>query len=188
MGMFDDALKKSVPGGNLTKPLVIAAGALILAKWLGGGKEAATPGGQRADEIMPPETRTPIPGPSQNTSPVPRTGQGQPQTIDINHPQGVPDENLSGGLGGFLDKLRKGGLGEAADSWVSTGPNKPVEPAKLGPAIGKMTISEIAQKAGTTEEDIMEILTQVLPELVNNLTPNGRVPTHEEVKNYGTRA
>ncbi len=178
MGMFDDALKNSVPGGSITKPLVIAAGALILAKWLGGGKEAAQPagGGERADQILPPETRSPFP------SPAPRSGH--PQTIDINHPQSLPDEGLSGGLGGLIDKLRKGGLGEAADSWIGGGQNKPVQPSQLGPAIGQMTIKEIAERAGTTEEDIMDILTQTLPELVNNLTPKGRLPTQQEVENY----
>ena len=126
MGMFDDALKKSVPGGGLTKPLVIAAGALILAKWLGGGQQAPPPpagGRERADQILPPETpRAPLP------SPAPRSGQGQPQTIDINQPHS--DDGLSGGLGGLIDKLRKGGLGEVVDSWVKTGPNKPVQPSQ----------------------------------------------------------
>ncbi len=189
MGMFDDALKKSVPGGNLTKPLIIATGALILAKWLGGGKdspkdETVSGGRERADQILPPGNSPSLPP----GSGIPQSGSRQPQTIDINTPgQGLPDEGLSGGLGGLIDKLRKGGLGEQADSWVGTGPNKPVQPGQLGDAIGKMTISEIAQKAGTTEEDIMEILTQVLPQLVDNLTPQGRIPSQQDVDRYGRR-
>lgn len=187
MGMFEDALKRAAPGGNLTKPLIIAAGALILAKWLGGGREQSAGGGapQRPDEIMPPSTNAPLPTPS------PRAGrgqgqgqgQGQPESIDINAPRA--DEELPGGLGGLLEKLRKGGLAEEADSWVSKGPNKPVAPGKLGSAIGEMTIKEIAERAGTTQEDILDILTQVLPQLVDNLTPQGRVPTSQDVRSYG---
>lgn len=199
MGVFDEALKKAVPGGKLTKPLVIAAGALILAKWLGGGKgepEAASPGGSASRprspaDIMPPEQApAPLPGPGTSAP----GGQGrQPQTIDINtrgntHEPSMPDEGLAGGLGSLLDKLRKGGLGEAADSWVKTGPNKPVQKGELGSAIGQMTISEIARQAGTTEEDIAEILTQVLPQLVDNLTPEGKVPTQQDVDRWGKRA
>lgn len=184
MGMFDDALKKSVPGGNITKPLVIAAGALILAKWLGGGKEAAAPAGadgRRADEIMPPGGSGQLPSPSG----APRSGQ--PQPVDINNPGSTSDDGLSGGLGGLIERLRKGGLQKEADSWVGTGQNQPAEPGKLGAAIGQMTIKEIAEKAGTTEEDIVDILTQTLPELVNHLTPNGRVPTQQEVDTWGRR-
>jgi uncharacterized protein YidB (DUF937 family) len=192
MGVFDEALKKSVPGGKLTKPLIIAAGALILAKWLGGGKEEPAPapgqiGKPRSPaDIMPPESKpAPLPGPGGQG----QGRQGQPQTIDIDtsgrEPPRLPDEGLSGGLGGLLDKLRKGGLGEEADSWVKTGPNKPVEPGRLKPAIGEMTISEIARRAGTTEEDIAEILTQVLPQLVDNLTPEGKVPTQQDVDRWG---
>lgn len=194
MGVFDDALKNAVPGGKLTKPLVIAAGALILAKWLGGGKaepEAASPGGSAGRprspaDIMPPE-RAPSQLPGPGTS-VPG-GQGrQPQTIDINAKEAsIPDEGLAGGLGGLIEKLRKGGLGEAADSWVKTGPNKPVQKTELGSAIGQMTISEIARRAGTTEEDITEILTQVLPQLVDKLTPEGKVPTQQDVDRWGKR-
>ena len=164
MGMFDDALKNAVPGGNFTKPLVIAAGALILSKWMSGNKaaDAAQP------EIMPP-TRAPQPAPQQY----------QPQTID------VPDHAIPGGLGGLLDKLRNGGLADAANSWVGTGANQPVTPGGLSSALGKTTVSELAQKAGTTEADILDILTQVLPQLVDKLTPNGRVPTPQEASVWG---
>lgn len=200
MGFFDEALKKAAPGGLFSKPLVIAAGALILAKWLGGSKSAQTApqgntgGGAQGRprspaDIMPPDMpsqapRMPAPsGPSggYQGGQSRDQGRGEPQTVDIN----LPDEGVSGGLDGFLDKLRKAGLGEEADSWVKTGPNKPVDSGRLKPAIGEMTVSEIARRAGTSEQDVMEILTQVLPQLVDNMTPEGRVPTQQEVDRWG---
>ncbi len=168
MGMFDDALNNSVPGGNLTKPLVIAAGALMLAKWLG-SKSAD----QSQPEIIPPAKAPP--------APQAPWGSGQPQTIDVHH----SDEGLPGALGGLLDKLRNGGLAEAANSWVAQGPNKPVQPGQLGTALGQTTVSELAQKAGVSEQDLLAMLAQALPGLVDNLTPRGRVPTQAEVNGYG---
>ncbi len=166
MGMFDDALHNAVPGGNLTKPLMIAAGALLLAKWLGGKSGSSQP------EILPP-LRTP--------QSMPQTAQ--PQTIDAS----VPDSAIPGGLGGLLDKLRHGGLAEAANSWVGTGPNQPVTQGQLGAALGQTTISEIAQKSGASEADILDMLKQMLPQLVDHLTPNGRVPTAQDVAASGRR-
>jgi len=154
MGMFDDALKNSVPGGDLTKPLVVAAGALMLAKWLG-GKTAA-----------PSSTADPQPTP---------TGAGF---------GGHSDEGLAGALGGLLDKLRSGGLSQQADSWVSTGANQPVEPAQIGSALGTQTIDQLAQKAGISPQELMAMLAQSLPQLVNHLTPQGRVPTQAEIDGY----
>jgi uncharacterized protein YidB (DUF937 family) len=167
MGMFDDALNKSVPGGNLTKPLVIAAGALMLAKWLGG----------RSAEPAQPEIMPPTKAPPQNAP----WGSGRPQTIDVNH----SDEGLSGALGGLLDKLRNGGLSDAANSWVAPGPNRPVAPDQLNSALGKTTVSELAQKAGVSEQELLDMLAQSLPGLVDNLTPQGRVPTQDEINRYG---
>lgn len=200
MGFFDEALKKAAPGGLFSKPLVIAAGALILAKWLGGSKSAETaPQGKSGGsapqgrprspaDIMPPDLpsqtpRMPVPsGPSGGYQGQARDqGRGEPQTVDIT----LPDEGVSGGLEGFLEKLRKAGLGEEADSWVNTGPNKPVDSGRLKPAIGELTISEIARRAGTSEQDVMEILTQVLPQLVDNMTPEGRVPSPQDVDRWG---
>ena len=92
---------------------------------------------------------------------------------------------MPGALGGLLDKLRNGGLADAANSWVAQGPNKPVQPGPLGSALGQTTVSELAQKAGVSEQELLELLSQALPGLVDNLTPQGRVPTQAEVNGYG---
>jgi uncharacterized protein YidB (DUF937 family) len=88
---------------------------------------------------------------------------------------------LLGGLGGLLDKLQKGGLGDAANSWVGTGQNKPVSPGHVGSALGSDIIKTLAQRSGTSEEELTKQLSQILPGVVDKLTPQGRLPTLAEL-------
>ena len=88
---------------------------------------------------------------------------------------------LLGGLGGLLDKLQKGGLGDAANSWVGTGQNKPVPPGQVGSALGPDIIKTLAQRSGLSEEELTKQLSQVLPGVVDKLTPQGRLPTLAEL-------
>jgi uncharacterized protein YidB (DUF937 family) len=88
---------------------------------------------------------------------------------------------LLGGLGGLLDKLQKGGLGNATNSWVGPGQNQPVSPGQLGSALGPTIIKTLAQRSGLSEEEIAKQLSQVLPGLVDKLTPKGRLPTVAEL-------
>jgi uncharacterized protein YidB (DUF937 family) len=98
--------------------------------------------------------------------------------------QPTPDEGaggLLGGLGGLLDKLQKGGLGDVAKSWIGSGQNQPVSPGQLGPALGPDIIKTLAQRSGLSEEEITKHLSQILPGVVDKLTPNGRLPTLAEL-------
>ena len=88
---------------------------------------------------------------------------------------------LLGGLGGLLDKLQKGGLGDAANSWVGPGQNQSVSPGQLGSALGPDIIKKLAQKSGLSEEELTKSLSQVLPGIVDKLTPAGRMPTLAEL-------
>jgi len=92
---------------------------------------------------------------------------------------------LLGGLGGLLDKLQKGGLGDAANSWVGSGQNQPVSPGQLGSALGPDIIKVLAQRSGLSEEEISKQLSQALPGVVNKLTPQGRLPSLAEVLDMG---
>ena len=87
---------------------------------------------------------------------------------------------LLGGLGGLLNKLQQGGLGNVANSWVGSGQNQPVAPGQLGSALGPSIIKMLAQKSGLSEEEITKQLSQVLPGIVDKLTPNGKLPTAAE--------
>jgi uncharacterized protein YidB (DUF937 family) len=88
---------------------------------------------------------------------------------------------LLGGLGGLLDKLQKGGLGDVANSWIGTGQNQPVTPKQLGPALGPDIIKTLAQRSGLSEEELTKQLSQILPGVVDKLTPAGRLPTLAEL-------
>jgi uncharacterized protein YidB (DUF937 family) len=91
---------------------------------------------------------------------------------------------LLGGLGGLLDKLQKGGLGQVANSWVGSGQNQPVSPGQLGPALGPDIIKTLAQRSGLSEEEITKQLSQILPGVVDRLTPSGRIPTLAELSEF----
>lgn len=83
----------------------------------------------------------------------------------------------SGGLSGLLDKLRNSGLGSHGDSWVGTGQNLPVSPDQLQQAIGPDVLGQLASHFGLSQEEASGTLAQVLPELVNEMTPQGHVPS-----------
>ena len=95
-------------------------------------------------------------------------------------PQGDPLAIL-GGLGGLLNKLEQGGLGDQTKSWVGSGQNQPVSPSQLGQALGPSILKTVSQLTGLSEEDLTKQLSQVLPGVVNGLTPNGRLPTVAEL-------
>ncbi len=142
MGLFDDALKGAIPGGDLATPIAVAAGALLLGHFLGGHSAA----------------------PAAPAAPTAPAGGG-----------------LLGGLTDLVAKLGASGQSAQVNSWIGPGANLPVQPGALASALGQQTISQLAAKAGMSEQDLLNQLAQVLPGLVNNLTPNGRLPTAAEL-------
>jgi uncharacterized protein YidB (DUF937 family) len=111
-------------------------------------------------------------------------GRGSKEGSATKGSQTTSDEGAGGllaGLGGLVDKLQKGGLGNLINSWVGPGQNQPVSPHQLGPALGPDIIKTLAQRSGLSEEELIRQLSQVLPGLVDKLTPNGRLPTLAEL-------
>lgn len=80
------------------------------------------------------------------------------------------------GLGDVVAAFNKGGLGDVISSWVGGGPNKPVAPSALANALGPDVLSQFAQKAGIGQAEASSVLASVLPELINQMTPQGQVP------------
>jgi uncharacterized protein YidB (DUF937 family) len=81
-----------------------------------------------------------------------------------------------GGVDGLIDTLRKGGLGGAVDSWISTGPNQAVEPQQVGAALGPNNVNQISAKSGLPVEALLPLLATFLPMIIDMLTPDGNVP------------
>jgi len=83
---------------------------------------------------------------------------------------------LSGGLGGLLDHFQQNGFGDTANSWVSSGENKPIDNGQLSQALGPDMLDELAKATGLNKDDILARLSKTLPQAVDGLTPQGRVP------------
>jgi uncharacterized protein YidB (DUF937 family) len=108
-------------------------------------------------------------------------GAGQTASVPTQPTSDEGAGGVLGGLGGLLNKLEQGGLGEVAKSWVGSGQNQPVSPGQLGSSLGPSIIKMLAQKSGLSEEELTKQLSQVLPGIVDKLTPNGRLPTAAEL-------
>jgi uncharacterized protein YidB (DUF937 family) len=81
-----------------------------------------------------------------------------------------------GGVDGLIGTLRQGGLGGAVDSWISTGPNQPVEPQQVGAALGPQNVNQISAKSGLPVEALLPLLATFLPMIIDMLTPDGNAP------------
>jgi uncharacterized protein YidB (DUF937 family) len=81
-----------------------------------------------------------------------------------------------GGLGGLAAKFQQAGLGDAMNSWIGTGDNHAVNADQVSSALGNDTISDLASKLGMSQGDAASQLSQILPGLINHLTPNGQAP------------
>ncbi len=157
MSFFDDALKDVVPGGDLATPIAIAAGALLLHHFMSGGSTPAAPV-----------------APSVPNAPPAPTGGGF-----------LGGGGLFGGLTEIVGKLTSGGNAAQVNSWVGNGANLPIQPGQLGAALGPQTLSNLAARSGLSEQELLAQLSAVLPQLINKLTPAGRLPTAAELAAQG---
>ena len=109
-------------------------------------------------------------------------GKGQTASASAQPTTDTSDAGgVLGGLGGLVNKLQQGGLGDVVNSWVGSGQNQPVSPGQLGSALGPGVIKTLSQMTGVSEDDLSKQLSQILPGVVNSLTPNGRLPTMAEL-------
>jgi uncharacterized protein YidB (DUF937 family) len=81
-----------------------------------------------------------------------------------------------GGLAGLAEQFQRGGLGDAMNSWIGTGPNQPVSPDQLGGVLGGDLLGELTQRTGMGQGDLLGQLSQLLPQMVDRATPEGRIP------------
>jgi uncharacterized protein YidB (DUF937 family) len=93
--------------------------------------------------------------------------------------QGAMGTGMGGGLGSLLGTLQQAGLGDIAQSWVGHGANQPVSPEQLHGAFGDDQVQSMAAQSGMAPHDFLSQLSQHLPNVVNALTPNGRLPDQD---------
>ena len=89
----------------------------------------------------------------------------------------TPGGILSGGLGELVDRFKQSGQGDKAESWVGTGPNKPVTPTQLEQAIGPEILESLSKQTGLSRNELLARLSRELPDAVDKYTPQGRLPT-----------
>ena len=88
-----------------------------------------------------------------------------------------------GGLGGLLAQMQQAGFGDQADSWVSRGNNQPISPDAMSQIFGRDGLEQISQQAGISQDDAARGLSQLLPEVVDHMTPDGGVPDDDALAN-----
>jgi uncharacterized protein YidB (DUF937 family) len=169
---------RTASSGSMSPLMMALIGVLAYKaiKSFGGGQPGATPGG------------APLPGGTTAGAPGGGLGDilgsllgGGPAT-----PGGGPSPGsvLSGGLGNLIKDLQNAGQGRVAQSWIGTGPNEAIDPDDLSKALGSDTIKALSARTGLAPEELLEGLSDQLPELVNQLTPEGRMPTQQEASRW----
>jgi uncharacterized protein YidB (DUF937 family) len=93
---------------------------------------------------------------------------------------GAAGSVLSGGLNDLLKLFQQSGHSDTANSWVGTGPNKDISANDLASALGAEKINALMTQSGMSRDDLLQGLSQYLPQVVDQLTPQGRLPTEEE--------
>ncbi len=87
---------------------------------------------------------------------------------------------LSGGLGDLLKQFQDRGQGDKAQSWIESGPNKSVSPPELEQALGPERVEWLMQQTGMSKDELLAGLSKELPDAVDKMTPQGRIPTEQE--------
>lgn len=88
----------------------------------------------------------------------------------------APGTSPAGGLGSLVDSFRNKGLGDVVDSWVGTGANKPVSETQVSQGLDPGILDGLAAQTGLSREELLKRLAQLLPQVVDGMTPGGKMP------------
>ena len=97
---------------------------------------------------------------------------------------GAAGSVLSGGLNDLLKQFQDAGQGDTANSWVSPGANKQIAPSDLESALGADQIQTLTSQTGLSRDELLEGLARQLPGFIDQMTPEGRVPTEHEASRW----
>ena len=81
-----------------------------------------------------------------------------------------------GGLQGVVSQFEQNGLGPTVKSWVGTGPNQSVSPDEIHKVLGPDLLQQLSAKSGLSVQELTQKLSQVLPQAVDKMTPDGTIP------------
>ena len=96
---------------------------------------------------------------------------------------GLGAGGLAGGLNDLLGSFRNAGQADVADSWVTPGvPTQGLRPDQVEQAIGTENLAQLAQRTGLSREELIERLAKAIPGAVDSLTPDGQMPTEDQVR------
>jgi uncharacterized protein YidB (DUF937 family) len=112
-------------------------------------------------------------------------GGGRTQNPLINALVSMVGNQQSGGLAGLVERLNGKGLGDIVNSWVSTGKNLPISAVQIQEGLGDETISKLASQAGISPEEVRSQLAKLLPQVVDKLTPDGKI-SQGDIMSKGT--
>jgi uncharacterized protein YidB (DUF937 family) len=152
--IFGSNQGSAVPGGNFGKPLTIALLALLAARYFG-GKGNEQPKSAGAD----PAPRIPEVTPASDPSPG----------------------SILDGLGGLVKQFQQKGLGDTVDTWINRGANKDISSGQVSDTLGADVVDELSRRTGLSRNEVIGELAKMLPNVVDKLTPDGRLPTRQEM-------
>jgi uncharacterized protein YidB (DUF937 family) len=87
--------------------------------------------------------------------------------------------SLGGSLSELLEQFTKNGQGDAAESWIGSGPNKEISPPQVKQAIGQDVLATLVKQTGLSQQELLARLSRELPTAVDKYTPDGRLPPRE---------
>jgi len=153
--IFGSDKSSPVPGGSVAKPLIIALLALLASRYLSGK------GNQEPD--------------------APASGSAPRSPEQIPASDASPG-NVLDGLGGLIKQFQQKGLSDTIDTWINPGANKDVSSGQLSDALGPDVVDELSRRTGLSRDQVIGELARMLPNVVDKLTPDGRLPTRREIE------
>lgn len=153
--IFGSDKSSPVPGGSVAKPLIIALLALLASRYMSGkgSQQPSTP-------ASAPPPRSPDPVPAPDASPG----------------------NVLDGLGGLIKQFQQKGLSDTIDTWINPGANKDISKGQVSDALGQDVVDELSRRTGLSRDQVVAELARMLPNVVDKLTPDGRLPTRAEIQ------
>lgn len=104
------------------------------------------------------------------------------------HASGIMEliQNYPGGISGLIQQFHEKGMGGIVSSWVGTGQNLPISSDQIQSVLGSGFVQNLAAKAGISPETASSSISQLLPGLMDKLTPNGQVPAQSDLMAMGS--